>query len=162
MRIIKSALKYGKPNQSEEDIVVPEGIFHSSHLRKLLNTHVKAISTLYDDFLRVELDVTALAICADSYTLKDVNLPLHIQEELLFSESEEDDDMFFEPNNIIELDEYIIGIIVANIPLKVVDKNSKLPDDGQGYRVLSEEDYLKEKENKIDERWSKLDELDLD
>ena len=49
-----------------------------------------------------------------------------------------------------------------NTSLESLDKNSKLPDDGQGYRVLSEEDYLKEKENKIDERWSKLDELDLD
>ena len=43
----------------------------------------------------------------------------------------------------------------------VTDKNESLPSDGKGYRILSEEEYLEEQKNKKDERWSKLDDVEL-
>ena len=162
MKIIKGSLKYGKPFLFEEDITFSKDLFGGHHLRDIKSCHAKVEATMYDDFIRMEVELKVDAICADSYNLKDVDLKLNIKDELLFSENEDDETMFYEPNQTIELDEYILGIIVSNIPIKVTGKDSKLPENGSGYRVLSEDDYLNEKKNKKDDRWPKLDELDLD
>ena len=64
-------------------------------------------------------------------------------------------------DNNIDLDEYILGILLANVPVRIVKKGAKLPGDGNNYRVISEDQYQKEKENSQDSRWSALDDLDL-
>ena len=108
--------------------------------------------------ISVECDITG--VC--SYTLEDVPLHLKFKDSLEFSnEIEDDEDIFFEPKPIFDVDPYILGLIIASIPTKIIKKGAKLPNSGAGYRVLSEEDYRKEKEKKKDPRWSKLDDIKL-
>ena len=41
-------------------------------------------------------------------------------------------------------------------------KGAKLPTNGNGYRVLSEDEYNKEQEEKVDPRWAALDDINLE
>ncbi|MFA6675793.1 MAG: hypothetical protein WCS49_02845, partial [Bacilli bacterium] len=74
---------------------------------------------------------------------------------------ENDESAFYEPDNIFVIDEYILGLILAAVPSKVVNKGEKLPSDGSDYRIISEEDFLKEKKEKRDPRWQKLDSVKI-
>ena len=132
-----------------------------THIRKIENCVVKAKATDYESILRIELEINALVIGVCSYSLEDVELKLKINDELNFSDDENDPDCYYSSDSIIDLDEYILGILLANVPVRIIKKGAKLPEDGKGYRVLSEEQYEKEKENSTDPRWSKLDDLDL-
>ena len=126
----------------EDDIDFSSAELDQNHLRKIENTHVKVIAHEYDDLITmdvyVECDITG--VC--SYTLEDV--PLHLK----FKDS-------------LEFYPYILGLIIASTPTKIVKKGAKLPNSGVGYRVLSEEDYQKEKADKKDPRWAKLDDIEL-
>lgn len=146
----------------EDDIDFSSAKLDQNHLRKIENTHVKVIAREYNDLITmdvyVECDITG--VC--SYTLEDVPLHLKFKDSLEFSnEIEDDEDIFFEPKPIFDLDPYILGLIIASTPTKIVKNGAKLPSSGVGYRVLSEEDYQKEKAEKKDPRWAKLDDIKL-
>lgn len=161
MKINRAALTYGTPKQFEENVDFSSASLDPTHIRKIENCVVKAKATDYESILRIELEINALVIGVCSYSLEDVELKLKINDELNFSDDENDPDCYYSSDSIIDLDEYILGILLANVPVRIIKKGAKLPEDGKGYRVLSEEQYEKEKENSTDPRWSKLDDLDL-
>ena len=88
-----------------------------------------------------------IASCA--YTLEDVPLKVNVKEKLYFSSDEMDqdsEDIIYEPGNEILMDNYVLSYVIASVPHNVHKKGAKLPNDGKGYRVLSEEDFIKEKQ----------------
>ena len=110
--------------------------------------------------MEASVEAKVIGVCA--YTLEDVELKLKFKDSLEFSnEVSDDEDIFFEEKPIFSLDPYILGLIVAETPIKIVKKGAKLPQAGDGYRVLSEDEYQLEKRNKSDSRWDKLDEVKL-
>ncbi len=151
-----------KPVAFEEDIDFSHAELDLSHIRCVDKTHVKAVGQEYDDLLVLEVEVNSDIIGVCSYTLEDVPLHLHFKDTLEFSsEIQDDESIFYEEKPIFDLDPYILGLIVSEVPMKIVKKGAKLPNSGQGYRVLSEDEYNKEQENKKDSRWSKLDDIEL-
>lgn len=146
----------------EDEIDFSHTELDQNHIRKIENTHVKVSAHEYEDLLVMDVNVECDIIGVCSYTLEDVPLHLKFKDSLEFSnEVEDDDDIFFEPKPIFELDPYILGLIIASTPTKIVKKGAKLPNSGVGYRVLSEEEYNSEKKKKTDSRWSKLDDIEL-
>ena len=146
----------------EDDIDFSSAELDQNHIRKIENTHVKVLAHEYDDLITMEVKVECDITGVCSYTLEDVPLHLKFTDSLEFSnEIEDDDDIFFEAKPIFELDPYILGLIIASTPTKIVKKGAKLPKSGKGYRVLSEEEYESEKKSKTDSRWSKLDDIEL-
>ena len=146
----------------EEDIDFSNEQLNQSHIRRIDSCHVKILAHEYDDLIVVEASVEAKVIGVCAYTLEDVELKLKFKDSLEFSnEVSDDEDIFFEEKPIFSLDPYILGLIVAETPIKIVKKGAKLPQAGDGYRVLSEDEYQLEKRNKSDSRWDKLDEVKL-
>ena len=146
----------------EDEIDFSNAELDQNHIRKIENTHVKVLAHEYEDLLVMDVNVETDIIGVCSYTLEDVPLHLKFKDSLEFSnEVEDDDDIFYEPKPIFELDPYILGLIIASTPTKIVKKGAKLPSSGSGYRVLSEDEYNSEKKKKVDPRWSKLDDIEL-
>lgn len=146
----------------EDDIDFSNAELDTNHIRKINKTHVKIVAHEYDDLITLDAEVECDIIGVCSYTLEDVPLHLKFKDSLEFSnEIEDDEDIFFEPKPIFDLDPYILGLIIASTPTKIIKKGAKLPSSGAGYRVLSEEDYQKEKEEKKDSRWAKIDDIKL-
>lgn len=163
MKINRYQLQEGKKEVLEEDIDFSRYPFNDSHVRAIPFCHVKAELTDYGEILHVifHIKVDVTAVC--SYTLEDVPLHYDFVDELDFSDTvEEDDEIIFEESNIIEFDEHILSLILARVPIKVVKPGAKLPSDGDGYRIMTEEEYYKEKAEKKDSRWDILDSVKLD
>lgn len=162
MKLNRKLLPRGKAVDFNEELSFLDNNFDTFHIRRIPHVEAKITATEYGETLRVVFDLKADVTAVSSYTLKDVPLKVKVKEELSFTDEEiEDDNLIYEPNAIIELDEYILSLILSKIPIKVVNKDEKLPESGEGYRVISQEDYEKEKENKTDPRWSALDELEF-
>ena len=162
MKIIKAKLPLGKTITSTEVLSFPHEIYNDNHIRQIEDTEVSLSSTLYESFVRVVVDFKVQVIVACAYTLEDVPLDLHIKDELIFTEDENDEENFYEPGPSIVLDDYILGLILARIPIKVTKKGAKLPKGDESYRVIDEETLSEERKNRKDERWNVLDQLDID
>ena len=146
----------------EDKIDFSSAELDQNHIRKIENASVKVLAHEYEDLIVMDVDVECDIIGVCSYTLEDVPLHLKFKDTLEFSnEVEDDDDIFFEPKPIFELDPYILGLIIASTPTKIIKKGAKLPSGGNGYRVLSEDEYNQEKKKKVDSRWAKLDDVEL-
>lgn len=146
----------------EDDIDFSHAELDQSHIRKITFCHVKIKAHEYEDLITIDADIEADVVGVCAYTLEDVPLHLKFKDSLEFSnEVSDDEDIFYEEEPIFSLDPYILGLIISEVPIKIVKEGAKLPSSGDGYRVLSEEDYLEEKKKKKDSRWSKLDDIDL-
>lgn len=162
MKLNRATLKVNRPTKFVEDIDFSKESFDPLFLRGIKSCHVEIEATEYEELLRVEFSIQAKVIAVCAYTLEDVELPLLINEELAFSDSEDDEYSNYEPNDIIDLDEYILGLIIASIPPKVIKKGAKPPQNGDGYRVISEEDLIEERKSKKDSRWDALDDIEFE
>ena len=163
MKINRFTFNSDKTLVLEDDIDFSKAVLDVNHIRKIESCHVIVSGKEYDDLLVLDLRINAKVIGVCSYSLEDVPLNLSFKDSLeLSNEIEDDDAVIFEPNPIFEIDPYVLGLIVSEVPIKLVKKGAKLPENGSGYRVLSEDDYLKEQQEKKDDRWSKLDELELE
>ena len=162
MKINRALLTNGIPKTFEETIDFSHVQFDKNHIKSIPSCVVKATATDYESILRIVVEINALVIGVCSYTLEDVELKFKINDELNFTDDEEDEDNYYVKDSVIDLDEYILGILLANIPMKIVKKGAKLPSSGNDYRILSEDDYNKEKENSHDSRWDVLDSVKID
>ena len=147
----------------EGDIDFSNHEFDPYHIRKIGPTHVKVTGSIFEDLLMLNFHIISDVIGVCAYSLEDVPIHLDFKESLEISNEVEDDDtIFYEKNPIFDIDPYVLSLIVSEVPAKIIKKGAELPDNGSGYRVLSEEEYEKEQASKKDSRWNVLDDIDLD
>lgn len=161
MKINRALLSYGVAKQFEEEVDFSSLTLDPTHIRKIEKCFVKVTAVDYESILHLDVDISSTVIGVCSYSLEDVELKIHCSESLDFSDDEEDEECYHTKDTIIDLDEYILGILLANVPVRIIKKGAKLPQNGKNYRVLSEEDYEKEKSGKTDHRWDKLDSVKI-
>ena len=165
MKIYVSSFKDNKPVMMSDEIDFSHLDLTKCHVHKIDFCLVEASITNYEEshFLKIDLKIKAKVHTTCAYSLEDVKIDLNYKDNLIFSdEIKDDNDIIFYDSNIINLDEYVLDSILSEVPLKIVKKGKKLPQSGEGYRVLSEDEYLKEQENKPDSRWSILDNIEFD
>lgn len=168
MKINVINIKSGKSVTFDDDVKFSSSDFDQYHIRKIKSCHVKATINKYEDFFIVDLLISGEAIVPCAYTLEDVDYPFNIEDSLTFSNENnghflKEDDVYQINNNFIEPDDIIHSLLVSSIPLKVIKKGAKLPEGGDGYRVIDEDTRNKEKEEnkKLNSPFAKLDNLDL-
>ena len=165
MIINRLLLEEGKTVHYSEDIDFSKDNENLNNLlKKIDDCHVEVDVTDYVNILRVIINLKAnvTGICA--YSLEDVPLVVKTNDELDFTDDEDyedDEDLIYITSPKIDLKNYIYSLICASLPSKIIKKGATLPKDGKGYRVLTEEDFIKEKESKPDPRWACLDDIEL-
>lgn len=165
MKIDVSKLIYTKENVFEETLSFdPEKFVCHPPLLEVKKVDVVAKVNRYEQFIYVDLNLKADVILQCSYTLKPFESKIKGQEELHFASyaEEGDDDIIIYKGNSIELDKYIFDVLSASIPLSPKAPNAKLPKSGKDYRVLSLDEFEKERANKVDHRFDALDGLEFD
>ncbi len=98
-------------------------------------------------------------------TLKPLSHLFNVRLNEVFSfyePDEEDEETIYVQDEEIDLDPYILGAILAEIPLKLIDPELTEYPKGDGWLVMSEEDYLEEKSREIDPRLAKLKDIEID
>mgnify|MGYP000863337920 FL=1 len=161
MKINRQTIPLNKEVPFGGDIDFSNAKFDPLFLRGIASCHIEGTAFQTDKILRLTINIIAKVIAISAYTLKDVPFTIRVSDELVFSDDQEDDTAIYEEKNIFDVDDYVLGIILSHIPNKVVGKGEKLPPSGEGYRIMTEEEYLQEKEKKPDPRWEKLDSVKI-
>lgn len=162
MKINRALLQNGVSKTFEETIDFSSVEFDPTHIRSIPLCEIKARVTDYEEILRVEFHIKADVIGVCSYTLEDVPLHYEIDDEISFTDDPDDVDNYYEKGNLIEMDQYVLGILLANVPIKIVKKGAKLPKSGDGYRVMTEEEHEAEKRKRGNPAFDILDSVEFD
>ena len=163
MKINRAILPANKPETIDEDIDFSSLKFDENHVKSIKKCSVKVIATEFGDVLQCSINGEADVIASCSYTLEDVPLHVNFKETLYFSnEVMGSQECYYEPGVEIDLDPHIIALILAEVPHNIVKSGATLPKSGNGYRVLSEEQFEEERKHKKNSAFDVLDSIEFD
>ena len=138
----------------ESEISFPEIPAHMG-IRHVENIHVKGtlFYELDNDHILAQLIITGTMIVPCAITLEDVDYAFSTSADLVYGFNEEDDpDVFMIPKEGLDLSEGVLNAIWLEKPITLVKPGLKSYPKGDGWEVLSEEDYQKSKSSETDPR----------
>jgi uncharacterized metal-binding protein YceD (DUF177 family) len=146
----------------EEDITYSkERMATKPSLLDIKDVHALVHVENFGETISARIEATATLVLECAYTMEPLERKVKIDEEVHFSETVQDDDeLLYAPGPTIDLDDYLFGLILTEIPAKVVKRGAHLPKAGKGYRVLSEAELIREKEKNGDPRFGELDKFE--
>ncbi|MFV0380282.1 MAG: YceD family protein [Anaerorhabdus sp.] len=129
-------------------------------LNRVLEANVSGVGYfLNDDQFKFEIELDGIMECNCSITNELVEVPFETNSHEIFSfVNTEDIEVHVVKNGIVELLPIIYQLIALEVPLRVVKEGAIEYPKGDGWRILSEDEYQKSKEMKIDKRLAKLKE----
>lgn len=139
----------------------PETYKQFPRIRKLMNVKASGHGEYNPDEQRLYLNlhVRGTMICPCDITLEDVEVPFDSEADEIISYAREDADSIeiLKPENgYVELLPLVFRQILIEVPIKVKKAGVIDYPKGDGWEVISEETYLREKANKTDPRLAAL------
>ena len=164
MKIDVLKLPYTKVANLSEDVVFnPEVFVCHAPLISVQSCHAELKAQRFEEFIYVTLSIKANVTLQCSYTLKNFDTTIEGTDELHFAPNmDEDEDCIEYRGTVIEMDHYIFNLLSASVSLSPKAPNAKAPESGKGYRVLSEDEFLKEKEEQGNSQFDALKDIDFD
>ena len=156
MKLNRLTLPVGKEVTFHEDIDFSNYQGDPYHVRSIKSCHMDLSVLNYDELIVLSFSLKGEVMTTCAYTLEEIPYQYQIKETVELAGNE--DDEFEIINETIDIDQILITLIVSNVPMKVIKKGAKLPSNGEGYRVLSEEEALQEKKASP---FDALDDLEL-
>lgn len=130
----------------DSDIIIPNEYLENSGIRRLNNIHFKGnIKKLVDDTYSLEGVLNGTMILADDITLEDYeyNFTSEIEENI--------EETSINLQKTLDITDILWQNILIEVPSKVVnDKNKNIKLEGNGWRLISEDD-LNSKNNPLSE-----------
>lgn len=130
----------------DSDIIIPNEYLENSGIRRLNNIHFKGnIKKLVDDTYSLEGVLSGTMILADDITLGDYeyNFTSEIEENI--------EETSINLQKTLDITDILWQNILIEVPSKVVnDKNKNIKLEGNGWRLISEDD-LNNKNNPLSE-----------
>lgn len=147
----------------DEDVVIdPSAFADNSRINSVRDVHVSGTGYLDDEENRfyAEMHIDGMMLIPDAITGEEIEYPFETDcdEAYVFAETEEDD-VRVVTNEVIELYPAIVEAIMLEVPLQVTNADSDQYPHGEGWRIISEEDYEREQAKEIDPRLAKLKEF---
>ena len=156
MKLNRLTLPVGKEVTFHEDIDFSSYQGDPYHVRSIKSCHMDLSVLNYDELLVLSFKIKGEVMTTCAYTLEEIPYQYSVKETVELAGNE--DDEFEIINETIDIDEILITLIVSNIPMKVVKKGAKLPSNGEGYQVMSEEEANNKKKASP---FDALDDLEL-
>ena len=168
MKVLYSTLTRLHRQELEETIVYSdEQISSIISLLRMSPVKVKVFLEEADGIVHANFKIKVDLVLECAYSLEEVDYPLDFEDEIdfLFVDDElkqEDETLIYIDSNTLELEPYILGLIITEIPSRVIKEGATLPRGGKGYEVITEEEYYERHEENVDPRFAGLDDFDLD
>ena len=164
MRLDVLKLPYTKVAELSEDVIFdPEVFVCHAPLIDVKSCHAELKAQRFEEFIYITLSIKAKVTLQCSYTLKNFETEICGVDELHFAPSkDEDEDCIEYKGTSIEMDHYIFNLLSASVPLSPKAPNAKAPSSGNGYRVLSEDEFAKEREEQGNSQFDALKDLEFD
>ena len=140
---------------------MPEMSFDNEFLRRLENVEAE-LTFYYDtlDQLNVRMDIEGDMVCPCAITLEDVYVPFELHEQTRLS-FKEDEDVYYVAQDL-DVEDLLLTYILPETPIKVVKEGKIEYPRGDGWRVMTEEDFEQTRKSEIDPRWQKLKDIKFD
>jgi uncharacterized metal-binding protein YceD (DUF177 family) len=123
--------------------------------------HYVATVSKIGDYAHATFKIKADLVLMDSLDGALFEEKINLEEDCdLLEEMDEEGEGYLAPGSVIDLDDIALRIIISSFPIKVTRPNSSLPKSGKGYRVLSEEEAAKEKDESTNPAFDKLKDFD--
>ncbi|MDI9540579.1 MAG: DUF177 domain-containing protein [Bacillota bacterium] len=148
----------------DEDIAFTQEVSRQfPRIRKINDINVKA-DGIYDpntQQLAIHFEIRGSVVVGCDVTFEDVIVPIDTEADEIFTfdKKEEDVNILKANGEVIELLPTVLQLILIEIPIKVVKSGRIEYPKGDGWEVISEETYQKQKEKRVDPRLAKLKEL---
>ena len=164
MKIDVLKLPYTKVATISEDVVFdPEVFVCHTPLISIESCHAELEAQRFEEFIYVTLSLKARVVLECSYSLQHFETTISGSDELHFAPSkDEDEDCIEYKGTTIDMDYYIFNLLSASVPLSPKAPHAKAPKSGKGYRVLSEDEFFKEREEEGNSQFDALKDLDFD
>ena len=156
MILNRLTLPIGKEVIFDEDIDFSSYKGDQYHVRSINSCHMILSVINYDELIVLSFKLKGEVMTTCAYTLEEIPYQYNIKEVVELADNE--DDEFAIINEQINIDQILITLIVSNIPMKVIKKGAKLPSNGEGFEVKSEEEVAQEKKASP---FDALDDLEL-
>ena len=121
----------------------------SSYIKNFNIVSGKILVDRYEEVVVCRFKIKANLVVLSSLSNEPFNYKLKIDDVLCYTRKESyaavEKDIILTPDNYIDLEEVIYSLIITNLPTRLVKKSETYPQ-GEHYRVISEEEYLKDKE----------------
>ncbi len=149
----------------DEDTVLPEDAFDGfSLIDGAKDVHVSGTGFLDTDEDRfyADLHITGSMLVMDAISGRQIAVPFETDasETYAFEPVEdEDEDIRVVTDDVIDLMPAVRDAILMEVPLQVTDVDPQDYPSGDGWRVITEEEYESSKKNAIDPRLAKLQEF---
>ncbi|MFA5421253.1 MAG: hypothetical protein WC344_00455 [Bacilli bacterium] len=119
--------------------------------------------TKYRNFIRLNVDLEVIVTLECSYTLEPFKHESKIHEAVLISDSLDfDEEAIVVEGDNIDIERILFPIISSSLPLKPIKPGARLPESGEGYRVLNDEELAAERSKSGNSQLTKLGEITED
>ena len=144
----------------DETLSFPSEMFHQlSQINGLSDVHVTGHGRMdaKNRQLYVEFQAKGQMILPCAISLENVDYPFDIESSVTFAfyKPNDDEDVVEVKRDTADLTPVIFQEIMMEVPMRVVKKGATLKTEGQGWKVLNE-DEMNEEEDYIDPRLAKL------
>ena len=132
------------------EVVIPRALLDGTQVRNLKDTKFDgSIVKLCDGDYQISGNLTGIMVLPDDITLEDVDIKFDSVIEENFSGNCKQEEKNLEIiQNRLDITEFLWQNILVEIPLKVVsEKNEGLTMEGNGWRLITEEELELEKSN---------------
>jgi len=131
------------------EVIIPQNLIESSLITELKNININGDILLdEDDNLNLNGKLSGIMILKDDITLAPVEY--HFETDL--------EEILEKSKNILDITEVLWQNILVEIPSKVRSTDEDINLEGNGWRVISEEQFMKERNN-VNNPFANLDEL---
>lgn len=144
----------------DEDIEFTEdALVNQSRIISIKDLHVEGEGSYdeYQDIFEVSMHITGILVVPCAITNEPVEVDLDSEYEERFAFHKDNDlDVHVLKNDVVELLPIIFQLISLDVPLRIVKEEVAEYPKGDGWRVLSEDEYQKAKHDQVDPRLAKL------
>ena len=164
MKLDVLRLPFTKQMHVSEDVTFDPEVFKCHiPLVEVKNCHVNLIVQRFEEFIYVTIEIKARVMLQCSYTLQIFEKTIHDVDELHFAPTnDEDDDCITYTGTSIEMDPYIFNLLSAAVPLAPKAPNAKITHSNDGFKVITDEEYMKQKAEQGNSQFDALKDLDFD
>ncbi len=145
---------------AEEDVEIPSGVFEGFSLVNSAGpVHVIARGSIdpAEDIVFVRLEISGVMYVPDAITGEEIEYPFETETEEVYSFQETDDEnVRVVTDDVIELLPAVTDAVLMEVPLQVTHASEDEYPRGDGWAVISEEAYMRNRESRIDPRLAKL------
>ena len=135
----------------DDDVVIDDEYLKDTSIKRFHSIHFLGnIDRLLDGDFEITGEVSGSMILADDVTLEDVDYDFHIGIEEAFSDVLNDNKLQIIQNKL-DITEFLWQNILLEVPSKIRKDSSNVRLEGDGWRVITEDEFYRDNESPFSE-----------